>query len=86
MQKQLEDINQLNQQNERLKFYESVNNMKRGFQTRMSGCKVKDGRVIGEEGKILERRIEYFTEMFNEEEEDREDKEDYKRNFIVKVD
>jgi hypothetical protein len=74
MKKQLEEINQLNQQNERRKFYKSVNNMKRSFQTRMSGCKVKDGRVIGEEGKILERWIEYLTEMFNEEEEDKEDK------------
>ena len=49
MQKQLEEINQLNQQNERRKFYKSMNNTKRGFQPRMSGCKVKDGRLIGEE-------------------------------------
>ena len=83
MKKQLEEINQLNQQNERHKFYKSVNNMKRGFQPRMSGCKGKDGRMVGEEGKILETWIEYFTEMLNEEEED---KEDYKRNLIVKLD
>jgi hypothetical protein len=31
MKKKLEEINQLNQQNERLKFYKSVNNMKRGI-------------------------------------------------------
>ena len=60
--------------------------MKRGCQSRMSGCKGKDGRMIGEEGKILERWIEYFTEMLNEEEEDEENKEDYKRNLIVKLD
>ena len=59
--------------------------MKRGWQPRMSGCRGKDGRVIGEEGKILGRWTEYFTEMLNEE-EDREDKEDYKRNLIVKLD
>jgi hypothetical protein len=47
--KKLEVINQLNQQNERCKFYKSVNNMKRGLQPRMRGCKVKDGRMIGEE-------------------------------------
>jgi hypothetical protein len=57
--------------------------MKRGFQPRMSGCKGKDGRMIREEGKILETWIEYFTEMLNEEEED---KEDYKMNLIVKLD
>jgi hypothetical protein len=38
-----------------------VNIIKRGFQPIMSGCKEKDGRMIGEEGKILERWIEYFT-------------------------
>ena len=60
MKKQLDEINQLNQQHVGRKFYKSVNNMNRGFQTRMNGCKVKDGRVIGEEGKILERWIEYL--------------------------
>ena len=55
MKKQLEEINQLNQQNERRKFYKSVSIMKRGFQPRMSGYKGKDGRMIGEEGKILQR-------------------------------
>jgi len=50
--------------------------MKRGFQPRMSGCRGKDGRMIGEEGKILERWIEYFTEMLNKEKEDKGDKED----------
>jgi hypothetical protein len=60
--------------------------MKRGFQPRMSGCKRKDGRMTGEEGKILEKWIEYFTEMLNEEEEDKEDEEKYKRNLMVKPD
>jgi len=62
-----------------------VKNMKRGFQPRMSGCKGKDGKMIGEEGKILERWIEYFTEMLNAEEEDKDDKEDYKTNLIDHV-
>jgi len=61
--------------------------MKRGSQPRMRGCKGKDGRMIGDEGKILERWIECFTEKINEEEEeDKENKEDYKRNLIVKLD
>jgi hypothetical protein len=42
--------------------------MKRGFQPRMSWCKGKVGRMIGKGGKILERWIEYFTEMLKEEE------------------
>jgi len=60
--------------------------MKRGFQPRMSGCKGKDGRMIGEEGKILERGIEYFTEMLNEDKEDKGDTEDYRSNLIAKPD
>jgi len=48
MKKQLEEINQLNQQNERHKVYKPVNNRKRAFQPKMSGCKGKDGRMIGE--------------------------------------
>ena len=86
MKKQLEEISQLNQQNERRKFYKSVNIMKRGFQPRMSGWKGKDGRMIGEEGKILEGWIEYFTEMLNEEKEDKGNKEDYRRNLLSKPD
>ena len=85
MKKQLEEINQLNQQNERRKFYRSVTNMKRGFQPRTHGCKGKAGTMIGEEGKIPERWIEYFTEMLNAEEEDKDDKEDYKTNLIDHV-
>jgi hypothetical protein len=59
--------------------------MERGFQPRISGYEGKDGRIIGEEGKILERWIVYFTEMLNEEEADEENKGDYKRNLIVKL-
>jgi hypothetical protein len=40
--------------------------------------------MMGEEGKLLERWIEYFIEMLNIEEQDKEDEENYKRNPIVK--
>jgi hypothetical protein len=76
MKRKLEGINQLNQQNERRKFYKAVNNMKRGFQPRMSGCKGKDGKIIGEEKKILERWTEHFAELLKEE----EDKENFRGN------
>jgi len=60
--------------------------MKRGFQPRMSGCKGKDGSMIGEEGKTLERWKEYFTEMLTEDNDDKGDTEDYRRNLMAKPD
>ena len=42
--------------------------------------------MVGEEGKILEIWTVYFTEMLNEEIEDKRDKEDYRRNLIAKPD
>ena len=64
MKKQLEEISQLNQQNKRCKFYKAVNNMKRGFQPRKSGCKGKDGKIIGEEKKVMERWTEKWIEKY----------------------
>ena len=78
MKKQLEEISQLNQQNKRCKFYKAVNNMKRGFQPRMSGCKGKDGKIIGEEKKILERWTEHFVELLKEGED--KEKENHRGN------
>jgi hypothetical protein len=75
MKKQMEEINELNQQNERRKFYKSVNKMKRGFQPRMSGCKGKNGKIIGEEKKILERWTEHFTELLKEGEDKEKERE-----------
>ena len=80
MKKQLKEINQLNQQNKRCKFYKAVNNMKRGFQPRMSGCKGKDGKIIGEEKKILERWTEHSAELLKEGENKEKEKENHRGN------
>jgi len=78
--KQMEEINQLNQQNERRKFYKAVNNMKRGFQPRMNGCRGKDGKTIGEEKEILERWTEHFAELLREGEEKEKEKGNHRGN------
>jgi hypothetical protein len=44
-----------NKQNERKKFYKAVDQQKRGFQPTVTGCKSKDGRVLGEEKEVLDR-------------------------------
>jgi endonuclease/exonuclease/phosphatase family metal-dependent hydrolase len=85
MMKQMEEINLLNQQNERRKFYKAVNNMKKGFQPRMNGCKGKDGKMIGEEKEILERWTEHFKELLKEGEENDNEQENHKENHTPKI-
>lgn len=66
MKAQIEEIEHLSRQSESRKFYAAVNRMRRGFQPRMSGCKNKDGQVLGEEDKIMKRWAEHFEELLNE--------------------
>jgi hypothetical protein len=79
MRKQSEVVNKFKDQNERRKFDKAIDNLKKGFQPRSNGCRNKDGEIVREEGKILQRWEEYFTELLNIEkvEEERErDKND----------
>lgn len=63
---QIEGIEQLNKENESRKFYKAVDRMKRGFQPRVNGCRGKDGKIEGEERKVMGRWSEYFKELLNE--------------------
>lgn len=46
-------------------FYQSITSIKRGEQTKTIICKDKEGNLIGEMDKILNRWTEYFTELLN---------------------
>jgi len=65
---QMEEIEQLSKQNESRKFYAAVNRMRKGFQPKTSGCRSKDGQLLGEEKDIMERWAEHFEELLNEKE------------------
>jgi hypothetical protein len=55
MRKHLQEVNKLKNQNKRRKFYKAIDNLKKGFQPRINGCRNKDGEIIREEGKVLQR-------------------------------
>jgi hypothetical protein len=54
---------------DRRKFHKAIDNLKKGFQPRSNGCRNKDGEIIREEGKILQRWEEYFKELLGTEKE-----------------
>jgi hypothetical protein len=54
MRTKLEEVNKFKDQNERLKFYKAIDNLKKGFQPRSNGCRNKDGEIMREEGKVLQ--------------------------------
>lgn len=71
MKKQLEDIAEYSKQNERRKFYKAVEKVKKGYQPRMEGCINKEGDIILEGNKVLERWVEHFKELLNAEDKER---------------
>jgi N-acetylneuraminic acid mutarotase len=72
MRKQFEEVNKYEGQNERWKFFKTIDNLKKGLQPRSNGCRNKDGEIIREEGKVLQRWEEYFKELLNIEKEEEE--------------
>jgi hypothetical protein len=65
IQKQVEELEKFNKPNERRKFHKAVDQQKRGFQPKLTGCKSKGGRKLGEEKEVLDRWTEYFEELLN---------------------
>ena len=70
MKKQLEDIEEYREQNERRKFYKAVEKVKSGYQPRMEGCLNKEGNVLQERNKVLESWEEDFKELLNTEDKE----------------
>ena len=61
LQKQLEEIGQLNREDERRKFYKAMDNMRKGYHPRQEACRDKDGKVLFDKEEIMNRWAEYFN-------------------------
>jgi translation elongation factor EF-Ts len=61
----MREIEELNKSNESRRLYQAARVMITGFQPRVIMCKDKEGKIIVEERKIMERRAEYFDELLN---------------------
>ncbi|KAF6204398.1 hypothetical protein GE061_002739 [Apolygus lucorum] len=66
-------IEQMSEERRLKDMYREVKWFSHGFQPRVSGCKSKDGRILGEESEILNRRTEYFEELLNKDNDAQED-------------
>ena len=51
--------------NDARKFYQGVNKQRKGYVPQTSACKDKNGNLITEEQKALDRWQEYFEELLN---------------------
>jgi hypothetical protein len=49
MKSQIEEIELLDTQNERRKFYKAIDKLKKGYQSRVEGCRNRDGKMCNEE-------------------------------------
>jgi hypothetical protein len=67
LQKQLEEIEQLNRQNERRKFCKAMDKIRKGYHPRQEACRDKDGNVLCNKEEIMNRWAEYFEEVLNKE-------------------
>ena len=66
-QKQLEEIEQLNRQGERRKFYKAMDNIRKGYHPRQEACIDKDGKVLFDKEETMNRWAEHFKEALNKE-------------------
>jgi len=67
LQKQLEEIEQLNREDERRKFYKAMDNIRKGYDPRQEACRDKDGKVLFNKEEIMNRQAEHFKEALNKE-------------------
>jgi len=65
LQKQLEEIEQLNRQDERRKFYKAMDNIRKGYHSRQEACIDKGGKVLFDKEEIMNRWVEHFKDALN---------------------
>uniref|UniRef100_W5NKK8 Reverse transcriptase domain-containing protein n=1 Tax=Lepisosteus oculatus TaxID=7918 RepID=W5NKK8_LEPOC len=62
----LQETEELYRNKETRKVYQKITENKNGFQPRLAMCVDKEGNLIGDGRKILERWAEYFEELLND--------------------
>lgn len=75
LKKRLESIETQRLQKRTKEFYNEINYFRKGYKPRLSGCNNKEGKLLQNEEEISERWTEYFQELLNREEEEREENE-----------
>jgi hypothetical protein len=63
----LEELERLRNNNESISFYRKLNKSRKDFQPRTILCRDKEGTLLSEENDILRRWTEYFDELLNTE-------------------
>jgi len=67
LQKQLEEMEQLDRQDERRKFYKAMDKIRKGYHPRQEACRDKDGKVLFNKEDIMNRCAEYCKDALNKE-------------------
>ena len=64
LKRQIESIEVDRQRADTMKYYETVNRFRKGFQPRLNACKDNSGKLIEGDDKILEHWARYFRTQF----------------------
>jgi hypothetical protein len=67
LQKQFEETEQLNRENERIKFYKAMDIIRKGYHPRQEACRDKNGKVLCNKEEIMNRWVEHFKDALNKE-------------------
>lgn len=64
--KEIEELERMNRKHEDKQFYAATRKrIRKGFEAKVTGCKDRNGELIGEERKVLERWVEHFEELLS---------------------
>ena len=65
--KRIEEIEEYSKTNQAKQFYKNIDWFRKDYKPRLSGCKDKQGNILGEEQEIMTRWTEYYRELLNKE-------------------
>jgi hypothetical protein len=68
--KKLTQIQMDFEEHQNIKYYKEVKEIKTGFQPRIIFCRDKEGNIVADRAAVLNRWIEYFSNLLNKSIED----------------